>query len=389
MSKSRRRRGSDTSAFESPPTLQEVDQAVYGETDPFGAIGKVDERRKNARPTDIFSIQPDPAQPRRAVPSVVRAQGAASLDALFAVWVDEIRQSGKPDFDIAAILEQRHLPQDIDGNDDEGHSGLLPQHQLPPVEESLLALITLASSIRQVGLTNPITVARHGNGYQLETGERRWLAFHLLNLHYPDEGWEMIPAIHVPEANVWRQASENNARANLNAIGKARQLAILLFDILGQEKGLAFLPLAEVLAQGGSERDFYAQVADGQQYRIPRGYGERLMQAMGFTHPVQIRQYRALLRLPDDVWVAADDRNLTEGEIRKALSSKSVTRVTVADDSPHWLLDEKHRKQHSKIWSYANQFQTMTVEQRRKALADIADYQVWVGKLKDTLERGD
>lgn len=386
MSKNRRRRGSDTSAFEAPPTLQEVDKAVYGDTDPFGEIGKVDERRKNARPVDIFTIHADPAQPRRAVPSVVRKHQAGTLEALFRAWVDEIHQSGKPDFDIAAILEQRHLPQDIDGNDDETHQGLLPQHQLPAVEQSLLELLTLASSIRQVGLTNPITITRDGHGYQLETGERRWLAFHLLNIYYPDEGWNLIPALHVPEANVWRQASENNARANLNAIGKARQLAILLFDILVQEKDLQFLSLSEVLNQGGSERDFYAQVADGQQYRIPRGYGERLLQAMGFNHPVQIRQYRALLRLPDDLWVEADDRNLTEGEIRKALSAQSVTRVTVSSDSDHWLLGEKHKKQHGKIWTYANQFQTMSATQRQKALAEINDYQQWVSKLKDTLE---
>lgn len=386
MSKNRRRRGSDTSAFENPPTLQEVDKAVYGDTDPFGEIEKVDERRKNARPVNIFTIHPDVTQPRRAIPSVVRAHQAPTIEALFQAWIMEVRQSGQPDFDIPAIIEQRHLPQDIDGNDDEANEGLLPQHQIPAVEQSLLALIALASSIRQVGLTNPITITRDGDEYQLETGERRWLAFHLLNIYYPEEGWHLIPALQVQEANVWRQASENSARANLNAIGKARQLAILLFDILTHEKNLRFLPLAEVLAQGGNERDFYAQVADGQQYRIPRGYGERLIQAMGFNHPVQIRQYRALLRIPDELWVEADDRNLTEGEIRKVLSGQSVTRVTVSDKSEHWLLDDKHKKQHGKIWAYANQFQTMNAEQRRKALIEIADYQQWVSKLRDTLE---
>ena len=51
----------------------------------------------------------------------------------------------------------------------------------PVGEPAFAALLALAASIRHDGLQHPITVARdeHG-GFLLESGERRWLAFHLL-----------------------------------------------------------------------------------------------------------------------------------------------------------------------------------------------------------------
>jgi hypothetical protein len=195
------------------------------------------------------------------------------------------------------------------------------------LELSLLELVDLAASIRRDGLTNPVTVAQTGDHYQLETGERRWLAYHLLHWFFEDERdkWAKIPARIVEHVDVWRQATENTARANLNAIGRARQFAILLMDLLAQS-GAEFRPF-EAFEQ---EQDFYAQVADGDVWRVPRGKGELLLNAMGLKHVGQLRHYRALLRLPNEVWREADDTNLTEGEIRYS-DADTVTPVTVQD----------------------------------------------------------
>ena len=93
-------------------------------------------------------------------------------------------------------------------------------------------------------------------------------------------------------------------------------------DLL-RERGYTFRDFDEVLEKGGSEREYYAQVADGHEFRVPRGEGERLMNAMGLKSPTQLRQYRALLRLDDAHWQEADDGNLGEGEIRRLQSGES------------------------------------------------------------------
>ena len=181
----------------------------------------------------------------------------------------------------------------------------------------------LAATIYRDGLTNPITVAQQGNQtavqYQLETGERRWLAYHLLHANFPQDGqWTKIPARIVESPNLWRQAAENNARDNLNAIGKARQFALLLMDLLSRESGdaVTFKPFDAFR----HEREFYAQVADGNRYRIPRGKGQLLVSVIGLGNPDQLRDYRKLLSLPDEAWKIADDYHLTEYRLRELMS---------------------------------------------------------------------
>src|SRR5690606_4780692 len=130
-----------------------------------------------------------------------------------------------------------------------------------PIESALIRVIDLSASIRRDGLTNPITIADEDGQFIIETGERRWLAYHLLywrlnTLNNDDQhDWSRIPAHVVDELSIWRQASENNARADLNAIGKARQLALLLMDIFVQE-GVQF----EHLDNYQNDQTFYAQV---------------------------------------------------------------------------------------------------------------------------------
>ena len=215
-----------------------------------------------------------------------------------------------------------------------------------------MKLIDLAASIRRDSLSNPVSLVRHPDHYEIETGERRWLAYHVLYWKFGDGdkrpdgsvvNWSRIPARIVTQVDVWRQASENNARDNLNAISRARQLSLLLMDLHGSHNFTA-------LDASQSEQAFYAQVADGADWRIPRGQGERLLNAMGMSDAGQLRQYRALLRLPTDLWRKGDDEDLSEGELRRMKAAlDSVTRVTVraskskkdalsrlAADATHW-----------------------------------------------------
>lgn len=284
------------------PTFESVDRAGYG-----GPLAETLGKYVNAKPVSIFDIYPDPAQPRRTVPFAVRQSWSGdSIENLFKVWIDAVdAERGNQRFDLDGLLaaEEDDLRDPAPG----------------PLESALLKIVDLAASIKRDGLTNPITVIRDSGGRCfLETGERRWLAYHLLYATTQDKRWEKIPAQIMAERSVWRQAGENNARDDLNAISKARQLAILLMDVF-QEQGSSFQPFDALAIPGGCDRAYYEQVADGEVWRVPRGKGEQLVSAMGLKSASQLRDYRRLLRLPDEAWMVADDYNLSEFRLRTIL----------------------------------------------------------------------
>ncbi len=324
---SRRDRNQLNKAFgaQQTPTTQDIDEALYGD---FIAL---DDSRMDAEPINIFTIQPDLTQPRRTVVSACRHFWDGQPDniaVLFDAWMKAItserfmllgaelsedeRQS-RSFFDVEAHLEG------IDDRIDRDYNA-------GPIESSFLKVVELAATIRRDGLTNAITVARSGVGHRLETGERRWLAFHLLYAFYsgddgrPDERdrWQRIPARVVETASVWRMANENNVRADLNAIGKARQFALLMMDMYRQ-RGHEFASYNDLVKTGMSDRQFYAQVFDGDKYPIPRGGTEKLLNAMGFTSRSQMSEHRALLNLPDSVWQWADDLNWAQRRVREMI----------------------------------------------------------------------
>jgi ParB-like chromosome segregation protein Spo0J len=385
MSRGRRRTREGSGALTS---LEQAANAIYSSELPPD-LAEIDSRRRMARPVSIFEIYPDRTQPRRVVPSVVRQHWDGdphTTATLFDAWLHEIERLVGAPLDLAGYLEQAYLPDDVEGNDGEADMIETP---LKPVEKALLGLADLAVSIRRDGLLNPVTVAREGRFYRLETGERRWLAYHLLHLYYPDEDWSRMPAHLVEAVSVWRQASENNARADLNAIGRARQLAILLMDLLA-ERGLSFRSLDEVLAEGLSERVYYAQVADGTVYRVPRGEGERLLSAMGLKNPTQLRQYRNLLRLPDELWREADDQNWTEWDIRKRDTVTAVTvsaPVTASERQVNPFVERINRRRRDHIWVYANRLDNLSPEECEKALTEIEADERWLAELKQAIRR--
>lgn len=390
MAQGRRRRGREGTLLNlQRSSAQETADAIYRDPALPPDIASLDAQRKTARPVDIGSIWPDRSQPRRAVPMRARRHWDGDprhVARLFEGWLEELRRDGVA-LDLGELLRQRHWPEELDDSPDDGDESHAWLEGAGPLAAALPGLLRLAVSIRQTGLTNPISVARAERAFLLETGERRWLAFHLLQMHFPDENWSHIPAHVVERVDVWRQAGENSARRDLNAIGRARQLAILLMDLL-RERGHSFRDFDEVLAAGGSERDYYAQVADGQEFRIPRGEGERLLNAMGLGSPTQLRQYRALLRLDDARWQEADERNLGEGEIRRLKppsGSRPARRQREADGNP--FTDPATRRRRQRIWGYARRHTALGDDERRQALEAIDLDRRWLEELRSAIRR--
>jgi len=288
----------------------------------------------------IHNIVPNLLQPRYAIPHVLRnrfAVHADNMSDIFEHWLTEIateRKHGKFDLDAHLIGEGTDRGEQA-AKPEEDELTKISTEPTSSIEKSFLKIVDLAASIRRDGLTNPVSLVQRDNMYEIETGERRWIAYHLLYWKFGDNDllhngqkrdWSRIPARVVREVDVWRQASENNARDNLNAISRARQLALLLMDIHGWEN---FVPFDEF----DNEQDFYAQVSDGTQWRVPRGQGERLLNAMGLSDASQIRQYRALLRLSPELWQVGDEKDLTEGELRKLHAKSQVTLTPVTGTS--------------------------------------------------------
>jgi len=275
-----------------------------------------------AKPLPILSVYPDPTQPRRAMPSAVRKtwdRNPATIPSALTSWMALAEEESGTPFPLDDLLKTPGDDTQWDEAEDEEYSPERHPDQ-GPVEWSLLKLARLASSIFHQGLTYPITAVGKQDTYIIETGERRWLAYHLLYAYTQDNVWANIPTRIMDKRSPWRQAEENSARENLNAIAKARQLALLLMDILDPD-ATAFVSYDSAVGDKVSERAYYAQVADGETYRIPRGKSELIMRAMGLSDPSQLRHHRALLRLPDEVWTTADDNNLPESALRPLVGS--------------------------------------------------------------------
>lgn len=293
--------------------------AAYGSRDenPFGGVQRASYR---ASQLPIDEIYPDPSQPRRVIPSSLRQYWNGqphNLPDLLTHWLEEIRlERGGQTLDIDAILagETTEFSQ-LDPDSDD----------LPAIEKrfgvrelALIKIAELAASIQRDGLTNPITVAQRGRLYVIETGERRWLAYQMLRWRFGNLGeqdWSMIPARVVDSVDIWRQATENNARDDLNAVARTRQLALLLMDVHGMDQ---FRPLDMF----ETEQRFYAQVSDGNRYSA-RGHTQNLLNAMGLRSSTQLRQYRQLLRLANIVWVLADDLDWSQNFIAKNILNKA------------------------------------------------------------------
>lgn len=277
----------------------------------FGAPDLPDEERKVAKPIPLDSITPDPTQPRREVPSVVRNRARAEHLPEWEMWHQMAERQAGHEIPLKALLRG------------EGEGAEEDKAGLPMVD-GFMALVALAASIFDKGLVNPITVSARGSGYVIESGERRFTAYSLLYGVLKLKKFSKIAAFTVPQVDVWRQAAENGSRKPLNAIGMARQISLLIMALNDDKVYEPFEAFA-----GKSDREFYAQVADGFIHRVPKGAGERILQATGLKSKTQFANYRAMLDIPDEVWTQADEEDWTENKIREhVLTLKNPDRFT-------------------------------------------------------------
>jgi hypothetical protein len=285
-------------------SLRQVDAAIFG-GEPAPMAGIPDSGRQTARPLALGIIMPDPTQPRREVPQTIRRRA---------------KEQGLPEWQqwhqVAEYLSGKEIPLNalLRG---EGEASEDDKTGVPLVD-SFMALVSLAASINRDGLANAITVTSRGAEYVIETGERRYQAFKLLHGALQDDRFAKIPARVESKSDVWRQAAENGSRKPLNAIGMARQMALL---IMALNTSKTYAPFDSF--SGDCDRAFYAQVADGSANRIPNGASERILQATGLKSKAQIAQYRALLDISDDLWMQADEEDWTENRIRESVRPPS------------------------------------------------------------------
>jgi len=293
----------------------------------------------NAVPISIFDIFPDEQQPRRAIPNAVRERWERTdepeedMPRLFEIWeamVNESRPENAP-FNL-----MNYLGQDVVAERAEEDTTYDPE--MNPVELALVKVADIALSVRKYGLNNPITVAPLvPSGYLIETGERRWLAFHLLHAkglktqqERIDDDFSAISARKVEAVSVWRQAAENGARADLNAIAKARQIAVLTMDLHSAINNTEFAPFEAF----DHERHFYAQIFSDEEssfLRAIRGTQDHIIAAVGLKSGRQVSQYRKLLTLPDRAWELADDHNLSEYSLRGVVDDKTTSETEKID----------------------------------------------------------
>lgn len=258
---------------------------------------------------EISKIQPNPSQPRRALPSAVRLYNAAP-DMLFTIWLNQayMEETG----DGANGSSEEWLRDLLEGDPEEKWNR---SEESGPVMAALLDLTDLAASIKRDGLLNPITVSEDGETFVIETGERRWLAYHLIHQMFPNEKqWQRIPArVMTDGLSVWRQAAENSERANLNMVSRARQFALLLMDCW-REIGREFQPYDTFI----HDRAFYAQVVD---LEAPDGTSAKLMAACKVTSRAMLSNYRGVLGLSDEQWIQADDESWAWTTIKGVLNA--------------------------------------------------------------------
>jgi hypothetical protein len=235
----------------------------------------------------IDAIRPDPLQARRVLPPAVRAgfvTGQLDPPGALAAW--------------RALAEDN--PEEAD----------LLQAQI----------ISLATSIREQELVNPITIYPDGRGaYVLETGERRWWAHWWLVSVEHEPAFETIRAQIVILPSPERQAAENLQDSALTAVQEACQIARLLLYLTGRDADHVV-----AISEGQASPESWVgyepfRVA----LELERGkvYGKWpvIAQVMGRGERQLLRQL-AILKLPDQALAIADRGGLTEGQLRPLVS---------------------------------------------------------------------
>lgn len=288
--------------------VKAVDQAG------FGTLNIPDSGRMIADPYPIMGIIPDPTQPRKVLPSKIRSAWNGkpeTIGGMLMNWHKQAEYEFEP-ISLRKILDGTHQIKELKAEDEK---------EIPAIALEFLAITSLAASIKQDGLLNPITIAESGDPRKLVAGERRYLAYHMLNMFFSQDGYDKIPAFQ-KKFSVWDQAAENGARRPLNAIGTARQLALLLMEVYKDVPGADFQPYHQLVV-GENDQPYYAQVKNGYVYPIKKEYAQRIVDVTGLKSARMISAYRGLLTIPPEIWIQADEENWTEFGIRSYITEQN------------------------------------------------------------------
>jgi hypothetical protein len=185
---------------------------------------------------------------------------------------------------------------------------------LTPPERDLRDLTNLAVTLRSDGQVNPLTIVDRTEGampsYIIETGERRYWANYIDMEFIPGyQGDSTVPCIILPpgEASVFRQAKENTSRAGLNAIGMARQAALLLLAVHDIHPPVGMV-----------SHDFYRQALD-LDLRGKREFTTDILASMGGIGRKRFSQFKLLMNLSDEAIELADQQSIDEKRLREVL----------------------------------------------------------------------
>lgn len=335
--------------------LNELDAATYGK------LGAISSSRIVAEGYLISELQPDPQQPRRVLPSVVRQM----------VDIHDMRATMDRWYHTAERELERSIPlRDlVEGKVEDGQfdtEGIT--HDRYPVAASFLGVTRLAGDILRDGLINPISIYRHGRTHMINKGERRWFAYHILYGLYGSQ-YERIPA-REESPSIWAQASENMSREDLGGVALARQFALLLMSLYpDQEWG----SVTDFTTDEGSDRLFYAQMEDGDVWRIPKNNGQKIADAMQASVN-SLRHYRQILGVPDVIWLEADDKKWSTGRLREWITEtnkKNNPRPFQRKETPTPPATDNHTVSTDTVSDKDDGYRPLTEEERKQASSDL------------------
>ncbi|SDX12997.1 ParB/RepB/Spo0J family partition protein [Roseicitreum antarcticum] len=175
-------------------------------------------------PDDLATpVVPDPdtlpdVAPRRGPMASAISENAAALQARADAAAAIRAENDALAHELVALREAGHVVEDLAL--DQVFTRLLMRDRLPGEDFELAELVT---SIREVGLSNPIRVVTRpdGTGYELIQGYRRLSAYRALLEETGDASWGQIPALILPHGEdisglYRRMVDENIVRKDLS-----------------------------------------------------------------------------------------------------------------------------------------------------------------------------
>ena len=216
-----------------------------------------------------------------------------------------------------------------------GLDQLEPNPYQPRKEMEESELKTLAESIRESGILQPILARKAGNRLQIVAGERRWRAAKLAGL---TEVPVLCRELSDNESAVFALV-ENLQREDLNAIEKAQGIKLLMDELKATQ--------AQVAKQVGFERSTVAnflrllELPDAVQAHVSRGtlsmgHARCLLalpdhETMEITADASIKQNLSVRALESLV------KDMLEGSKGKGQSAETTGKAKAKADRPVWL----------------------------------------------------